>query len=193
MTADTVTAYRGAIDALDVARAEQVEEATSHQRKVAAIDARIADCARIINATERGMDSDQYVTARSIIALQWTRTATDADRNRSRYASSWTPNTGPHREATAEVRRCFQQAIEEIRGGTLGHLRREYYGVKQYEHWASQESGHPYGYGPTHGSVWFRIGLTREFMRRSDPLTEAEIIACVNYLAAVLNDPEVSA
>jgi hypothetical protein len=61
---------------------------------------------------------------------------------------------------------AFQAAVDALAAGGRGLLRR-YIGAKRYEHF-HQRCDCEYGYGPTHGSVVFAVGLTREARERLD-------------------------
>ena len=58
-----------------------------------------------------------------------------------------------------------QQAIERAicaigqDGATA--IRDQYIGVKNYAHFGDQREDHPYGYGPKHGTIVFKIGRNR--------------------------------
>jgi hypothetical protein len=47
-----------------------------------------------------------------------------------------------------------------------GRLAREYFGTKNYDRWSDQREDHSYGRGPSHGSIVFSVGLSREARRR---------------------------
>lgn len=82
-------------------------------------------------------------------------------------------NAGQDRESARE------DAITEILSGG-GKLRSEQFCTKTYASWHGQRSDHAYGYGPRHGWIIFRIGLTPEARKRD--LTAEEIEAAVYYL-----------
>ena len=76
-----------------------------------------------------------------------------------------------------EARDAVEAAVEALLSPTVGNLAREYIGVKAYEGWSAQRSDHPYGFGPTHGNIWFRVGLSKEARKRladGGTLTEEE-------------------
>jgi hypothetical protein len=59
---------------------------------------------------------------------------------------------------TAERQRAIADVICAIQADGGKALASEYVGVKNYAHFGDQRSDHPYGYGPSHGSIVFRIG-----------------------------------
>ena len=70
-------------------------------------------------------------------------------------------------------------AIRDLASGAP-HLRRGYYGVKQYAHFGDQEIHGDYGMGPKHGQIVFSVGLKPE--ARGRDLTAEETDACLYYL-----------
>lgn len=88
---------------------------------------------------------------------------------------------------TQECINVMNHAIKDIRHGALG-LKQEYFGVKQYASWNSQEVDCSYGMGPTYGSVWFSVEMNQEY--RDKDLTDEQKIACVRYLQFILNELE---
>lgn len=82
------------------------------------------------------------------------------------------PEPGP--EFDGLVRDC----VADLATGCL-KLAKEYFGLKNYEHWIGQRSDHSYGFGPAHGHVVFSIGLRN---RLCPPRTEGEINACIAYV-----------
>jgi hypothetical protein len=63
-----------------------------------------------------------------------------------------------YRRVGGESWSVIADAKSEIAAGG-GKLRREYFGVKNYAQWTGQRSDHGYGWGPSHGSTVFAIGL----------------------------------
>lgn len=78
---------------------------------------------------------------------------------------------------------CVQDAIYWFTNlkpkGFARDLTDEYYGCKNYDRWTGQRSDHKYGFGPSHGSIVFRIGLNKE---NESNLTEEGREACIYYL-----------
>jgi len=121
----------------------------------------------IIWAAENGVDASKFLIARSIIAVKW-------------YGH----------KRTAEVVQAFNEAMEDVRNGCV-KLQKEYFGVKSYDRWDSQGHNSSYGMGPTHGSIWFSIGLTEHSRSYGHPLSSDEKIAVNHYLAKVMETPEI--
>jgi len=80
-----------------------------------------------------------------------------------------------------ETRSCVSDAVQDILDG-FKKLKREYFGAKNYDRWVGQRSDHEYGYGPRHGSIIFKIGLTTEYRNAVEQITEEQINACLYYL-----------
>lgn len=83
-----------------------------------------------------------------------------------------------------EANEAMHNAIHEISEPTCGRLSSEYIGCKRYDRWPCQKSYYNYGYGPSHGHVWLRVGLKSEFRKKQ--LEQNEVGACVSYLNALL-------
>jgi len=66
-----------------------------------------------------------------------------------------------------------------------GKIYREYYGVKNYEGFIHQGNDCEYGYGPSHGTIVFSIGLRNP----NRQLTEEETECCL-YCLNILLDKE---
>ncbi|USR61593.1 hypothetical protein NFJ01_04185 [Lelliottia amnigena] len=62
---------------------------------------------------------------------------------------------------SSERRACISDAISDIASG-FSRLRKEYLGTKNYAHWSDQRISCSYGCCPSHGSVCFEVGLTRQ-------------------------------
>lgn len=75
-------------------------------------------------------------------------------------------------------------AIADILDGCK-HLRKEYFGQKRYEGY-HQRRDHPYGLGPSHGSIVEEVGLRN----REKELSDEEVEAAVYYLTVWQQLPE---
>lgn len=64
-------------------------------------------------------------------------------------------------------------------------MKKGYLGAKNYEGFGDQRSDHPYFYGPRHGSIVFRIGLTSEAIA-AEALAPEQIEAGLFYLASLI-------
>lgn len=58
-----------------------------------------------------------------------------------------------------------EDAIVDLTTG-CEKLRRQFFGVKDYDRWRGQRSDHTYGMVPSHGDLVLTIGLTREARTR---------------------------
>jgi hypothetical protein len=63
-------------------------------------------------------------------------------------------------------------------------LRQGYFGTKNYDRWSGQRSDHPYGMGPSHGSICFDIGLVKA-AREKQSFTPEEVEACLYFLTRI--------
>lgn len=63
-----------------------------------------------------------------------------------------------------ETGSCVNELISDIVNDNYKILK-NYYGCKNYEGFICQRSDHPYGYGPRHGYIVFRIKATQDFRR----------------------------
>ena len=52
----------------------------------------------------------------------------------------------------------LERVIADLQDNPEQALKDKYAGIKNYAHFGDQVSCHPYGFGPTHGSIVFRIG-----------------------------------
>jgi hypothetical protein len=165
----TETAYQHAVEDWEEARAEREVERRRHEEAERRLTDRLAEAERVMRIAESAGTSvaGAYVTARDLISIEWRR-ARDG-----RY------------ERTNEVMSCFYDAIHDLRLGARS-LQRRYLGVKAYARWGSQRSDHEYGMAPSHGTIWFRIGLRHP----GDALDEEQRIDCIRWLTAVQNDPD---
>lgn len=94
---------------------------------------------------------------------------------------------GLFKARSVERARAMEAAKRDIASGG-GLLVSEYRGVKNYDRFGDQTSGHPYGMGPRHGHIVFEIGLTRDIrdrVRTGGEMTADEIDAAL-YLLTVL-------
>lgn len=158
------TSYEIAIDHLDVIKSRVAEEEERHEAAIRELNQELGNALKLVHTFEVGghLVGEAYQVARGIVRIEW----------------------GRDRKVTPEVMGCFNDAIEDLRHGGA-RLRREYFGVKSYEGWSSQRVNCAYGMGPSHGTVWFRIN------RRdvAAELTPSEVLAAVQWLTAVRNNP----
>jgi hypothetical protein len=61
-------------------------------------------------------------------------------------------------------------------------IRREYFGCKDYSGFWGQGCDCEYGYGPSHGSIVFSIGLWPDARKTIDSIPESDACAIVYYL-----------
>lgn len=166
MTGEVTTAYQHAVVELDRLREERRVEDERHETESRRLQSGIDHALSVITLAEtHGIElAESREVARGIVRVEW------------HLAYRLTP----------EVVSCIEDAVEDLRHGAV-RLRAGYFGVKQYSGWASQRTDCAYGMGPSHGSIWFRVGLVNR--RAQSELTDAEKVACIRYLRAVMNDP----
>jgi hypothetical protein len=141
-----------------------------HEQEVRILRGKLEPVEVAIRVAEAGFDPVQFSLARAILIVEWGLDARGA------------------RRQDPEIRPVVEAAIEELRKGG-GRLRRAYFGLKQYEGWSAQREDHDYGFGPRHGSIWFKIGMSEQYRRRPEWLEEYERIACVAWLNALKTQP----
>lgn len=69
----------------------------------------------------------------------------------------------------------IEDAITLIQRNPHGALRQEYLGVKNYAGFGDQRENHSYGFGPKHGHIVFRIGLTDAWLK-GDKALDADAV-----------------
>ncbi|MBD9658079.1 hypothetical protein [Pantoea sp. PNT03] len=72
---------------------------------------------------------------------------------------------------------CVRDALDDLAGNATS-LKHEYFGTKNYAHWSDQRCDCAYGYGPSHGSIVFHVGLNHDY--RGKDLTPDDI-ECAIY------------
>lgn len=92
---------------------------------------------------------------------------------------------GPHGDDGSVIADAIKQLAEGCTTTGYGKLRTEYLGTKNYDRWHHQRNDCSYGYGPSHGSIVFAVGLTqatRDRLNKGGELTADERDAAVYYL-----------
>ena len=171
-----MTAYADAVDRRNDLRAQREDLLKQYRIALASLDGRIAEQQELIDVAEAGGPAEAFLVAREVLSVRWAR-AQD-------WVNGHLQEVGPHRQ-TIQVHRQIERAIEDLEAGCPA-MRREYFGVKSYDQWPSQESNHPYGFHPSHGGIWFSVGLRNP---RAE-LTDEQRIACVQWLRAIRENPE---
>jgi hypothetical protein len=62
-------------------------------------------------------------------------------------------------ENNSKRKECVTDAINDLASG-CERLKSRYFGTKDYDRWSDQREDHEYGYGPGHGYMVFKVGLT---------------------------------
>lgn len=135
------------------------EENDRHDSEKYRLERAVADVeGRIRAVRDAGIDEDDLKIARRVLQVEG--------------------ELKPGRSSSAARLRVVNDAIADLAAGAPT-LRKWYFATKDYAQWSDQREDHPYGYGPKHGEVVFRVGLrdrgNRELLRR-------EIGACVRAL-----------
>ena len=89
---------------------------------------------------------------------------------------------GDYRRIGGESASCVAAAKADLAAGAQ-NLKKDYFGAKNYDRWSGQRCDCTYGYGPTHGSIVFAIGLT-DAARKMD-LTDEMIEDALYVLANI--------
>ena len=139
-------------------RAEMKLEEERHAEAMQGFKAEFRLAEERIQLTSGDLDEDKIAHAAHVLVV------------RGSYANAGSERAAAMGNAKAEV----------LLGG--GTLKTEYQGTKSYDRWHGQWISCRYGFGPSHGSVIFSIGLTEEARKREGSLTDDEIEACLYYL-----------
>lgn len=144
-------------------QADLAAETERHEKAITALRHETSENETLIAQEKAGLDHDKILLAEHVLG-----------------ARGYGLGEG---DKPAQVR----AAIADILDGCK-LLRREYFATKNYDRFRSQGTRHPYGYGPSHGSVNFQIGLSdpvRKRIREGGSLTADEIEAAVYYLTCI--------
>lgn len=82
------------------------------------------------------------------------------------------------------IRTPLIRFLESLKKGDITTITKQYYGVKTYDRW-TQESNHPYGYGPSHGSIIARIG------KGEKPLKDEDILPLIDACELLLRNLDI--
>lgn len=171
-----MSAYTEAVARRNELRDKRAALVEAHNDALAHLDRNIDYQQQVINMAEAGGPAEAFVIARDVLAVQWARSFG--------FDCGLWQETGPRR-TSGDVYRQIDRAIEDMQAG-CPVMRREYFGIKSYAEWPSQIENHTYGFGPKHGSIWFSIGLKTP----SVDLTDEQTIACIRWLRALRENPE---
>jgi hypothetical protein len=125
--------------------------------KRAAMVAGIAEAKRILGMALENVNVDHITIAESVLDMDGTPGGMDSP------------------SAIRDAIQCLANRKES--------MRQTRYGCKSYDRWSDQRCDMEYGYGPSHGSIRFSIGLRQDARKRD--LTDAETDACI-YLLEML-------
>jgi hypothetical protein len=145
---------------LVAAKVATKNELAAHRTAAAARDAELVSRIRSIqlamNLHDRGLDAAKIAAGKAILEIRGTLArAGDA---------------GPS---------IIEDAMAEVTAGG-GRLKSEYFGSKAFQGFHGQRENHLYGYGPQHGFIVFKVGLSHDARIRN--LNAEEIDAALYYL-----------
>lgn len=162
---DLTTAYRER----DAACAELKQLRENTERQDALLRGKISGYNQRIKAATEGLNTDKIALAKTIVYVR-----------------------GSYAKAGEERGTALVRAIEQFTSGKpirqgYEDLWCTYFGTKDYDRWHGQYSPHTYGYGPSHGSIIFQIGVLDGVRkaRKQEDLTPEEIEAVVYYLTVL--------
>lgn len=75
------------------------------------------------------------------------------------------------------VKNCINDVLDGFK-----QLKKGYFGCKNYYDFICQGSNHPYGFGPSHGSIVFEIGLKQSFRMEPEKITDIQVDAILYHL-----------
>lgn len=126
---------------------ERARHMAEHSAWIAKCDARINELSERAVALSAGVDLERIDRARKVLFVEGDCTVAAHKDVRDSRASA--------------IASAKQQLAENV-----AKLQETYIGVKNYAGFGDQREDHKYGYGPKHGHIVFRIGLTTEARRR---------------------------
>lgn len=132
------------------------QENTRHANELDGLSKSLAETKRLIAASADGLDVERIKRAEAVIEVR-----------------------GAYSKAGKDRAHALQSAIDDLANGAV-KIKKAYFGTKDYAHWHGQFVDCAYGYGPSHGSVIFSIGLRRSEVGRQ--LADDEINDCLYYL-----------
>ncbi|HCF0295549.1 TPA: hypothetical protein NH680_000796 [Pseudomonas aeruginosa] len=132
------------------------EEKDRHTQHLASLSNALTETKRLISVSADGLDLDVINRVEAFFEVR-----------------------GSYAKAGEDRARALQAAIDDLANGAQ-KIKKCYFGTKDYAHWHGQFVDCNYGYGPSHGSVIFSIGLRRNEVGRQ--LTDEEIEDCLYYL-----------
>lgn len=162
------TTYDVAVSERRLLEVAMRDEEKRHHAQMRDYGERLALLEKQIRVADAGLCSAEDVrVGQEVLTVQW-------------HHVTW-------KQPPAEVHMQFAEAIRDLQDGCQ-QMKHRYFGIKSYDRWASQITNCEYGMGPSHGSIWFRIGLKRP--TEAETLTPPTRQACIRYLRAVQADPE---
>lgn len=146
------------VQKLSEAKKKKLQLMNQYQINLSSINSEISTISKHLSITNVGLDLE--MVNRGMLVIEFGETKGIDERNK-----------------------CVNDAISDLAGGAK-KLNERYFGTKDYAHWNDQREDHEYGYGPKHGSIVFRVGLRREYLRKE--LTP-EDIECAIYCLLNIN------
>lgn len=153
---------------------ERAQAVKDHESNLRRLDATLDDCKRREAILTADLDLGRIDRARKLIAAGSLWPARWDGQRYSLDARDLATEPSPSRLAVV------QSAIDDLATAT-DRLKREFFGLKNYEGFSNQRTDCQYGYGPRHGSIIFRVGLT-DAAREYRGFTNAERDDAIYYL-----------
>lgn len=158
------------------AQAERAQAIENHAANLKRLDAVLEECRKRECLLIADLDLLRIDRARKIINVGSLWPAVERW-NGQRYVSE-TPNFD--KEADAYRLAVVNAAIDDL-ATAKDLLKREYFGLKNYDRFSNQRTDCEYGMGPRHGHITFRVGMTDE-ARRYPGLTIEQRDDAIYYL-----------
>lgn len=144
------------------------ETEAEYNQKLLDLSDQVAQQEALRDAIEAGLDVSDYETFIEVMQLEWSR--------------GWKSSK---REVTQEVLDQINTAINQLRTAS-DYMLRNYLGVKSYDCFPSQINNSQKGYGPRHGSIWWRIN----YRSASTVPTQEQRLSCIRVLIALSKNPQ---
>lgn len=156
-----------AVKNIEKAKADLDAHQKASAARTAEINAVIKANREVLSMSAAGIDREKVTLAESVV-----------------YVSGLYVDGGDERASV--IADAVRQLATGRAKGPYCDLWRQHFGTKRYDRWYGQRSDHDYGYGPSHGSIIFEVGLKSE-VRKREPreLTADEIEAAVYYLTNI--------
>lgn len=89
---------------------------------------------------------------------------------------------GTYGTGGGDSRSVIDDAMSDLAQSRGSRLKKEYFGVKNYDRFFRQRSDHSYGFGPRHGSIVFAVGLADVRSELSDEQIDDAMYVLLNLV-----------